>query len=83
MAIACVCGHAFDLNVVPSDDRWNLIQDHTLERFMDKGVDLEFLRALTPAAKCPMCDRLWVFWSGLGEAATEYVQHVDSDTVSQ
>jgi len=82
--LACRCGETLRYGTVPCPLEWLMISDH--QRFEENSVadlradtitaDLsvsELADTMTRLLRCPVCGRLWVFWSGYDQPPVEYV----------
>jgi hypothetical protein len=78
---SCACGNTIrSSGAIPNPQEWKLISDARFGPLFDtENVTVEqILDASVYAYRCERCDRLHVYWSGLGDyPPTTYIRESD------
>jgi hypothetical protein len=69
----CSCGHRISYGEIPCKDEWLLISDVDFDGFSGPVEAEDVYRAMRSLLKCPVCNRLWVFWNGYQDVAQEFI----------
>jgi hypothetical protein len=69
----CVCKDIIHTSgPIPNTAEWLTISDEEYDKFYGM-IDAEKLYlAMKHVFRCPNCDRIWVFWDGMGEKPSLY-----------
>ncbi|KLN36440.1 hypothetical protein FB00_00905 [Cellulosimicrobium funkei] len=59
---------------IPNPIEWLLVSDTDFDEFSGRATADDVYAAAQHAFRCPTCDRLHVFWSGLAEPSTVYTR---------
>jgi hypothetical protein len=69
----CRCSHVLCTSgPIPNPVEWRTISDIDFDRFEGSVDAEEVYRSTETMIRCPVCDRLWVFWNGLDNGPTCY-----------
>ena len=68
----CKCGETLSYSQIPCKIEYKFISDVSYDQFSGT-VDAEKLyEQMKSFIECPKCKRLWFFWNGFKDQATEY-----------
>ena len=68
----CRCQTWINYTNIPAECSYHLIQDAAAEVQDDLLTYTFDMKDSSEVLRCPTCDRLWVFWNGMGRDPTEY-----------
>lgn len=68
----CRCQKRIDYTEIPAASSYYLVADEAAEVQDDLVTYVANWTESTNVLRCPSCDRLWVFWNGMGGVPTEY-----------
>ena len=72
--IICKCGEILNYGEIPCALEYCFISDVEYD-MIDSFVDSQKLyQKMKSFFKCPVCERIWVFWDGFQCNATEYIK---------
>lgn len=68
----CVCNTVLNYSEIPNSIEWLLISDVEYDKFQGE-VDAEQIYShFTHMLKCPVCQRIHIFWQGFDSPPTTY-----------
>ncbi|WP_454729861.1 hypothetical protein [Cellulosimicrobium protaetiae] len=77
----CTCGTVLRLSgLIPNPTEWLLVADTVFDEFHGRATADDVYAAAQHALRCPSCDRLYVFWSGLAQPPTVYARETEPVT---
>lgn len=68
----CRCGIRIDYTRIPADSAYQLVEDTKIDVENDSKYLARWEEA-TQVLECADCKRLWIFWNGMANSPTEYV----------
>ena len=73
----CKCDTILNYGKIPCPLEYCFISDVEYDK-IDATIEWQELYArMNSFLKCPTCGRVWIFWDGFQECATEYIKAVD------
>jgi hypothetical protein len=70
----CKCGAILNFSDIPCALEYLFIADVEYDALSELIDHQALYMKMKSFFKCPNCERVWIFWDGLQECATEYIK---------